>query len=252
MMKHSTANGTVVGKGQVRVCPKHGLIIVAGPHAKPITRDTLAELPSPKARPVSVTVSPIDTQKGSAVQPGKVLSLTTQSLESKPKNTSDVSSSTYRAFACVDDTTCTQERDPPVIVCHDTPIIYSEVEGGRHCIPQRPISEDLSAPWIRKPTAVKLGSVSAPSSPINAVKLQRVSPQRARIFPPEVSVPIQKPVPMRQAVRIADPKTKTESDAINMCTEDPWVKGPQLKPVTTVNEILAMESNVDGYVAKKS
>ena len=35
-------------------------------------------------------------------------------------------------------------------------------------------------------------------------------------------------------------------------TYDPWIKGPELKPVTNVTEILTMETNVDGYVAKTS
>ena len=85
--------------------------------------------------------------------------------------------------------------------------LHGDLEGRNHGIPNRPISEDtLGTPCIRKPIAVKLGSVSAPSSPLSAVKLQRVSPQRARIFPPDVSNPIQKPVAQRQARRIADPK----------------------------------------------
>ena len=245
-MKDSATNGAVVGKGQVRVCPKHGPIIVAGPQAKPITKDTLAQISSTESRSVSVTVSPVNkTGQSAADKSGTVVS----TYRTSP----DVPSSTYRAFASVDDSACSQEKGPPVIVCpHGTPLIYSDLEGGRHCVPKRPISEDLSSPWIRKPIAVKLGSVSAPSSPLNAVKLQRVSPQRARIFPPEV--PIQKPVPVRQAMRIADPKSRTGSDAVSMRAEDPWVKGPELKPVkpTKVSEILAIETNVDGYVPKNS
>ena len=253
----SSTNGAVAGKGQVRVCPKHGPIIVAGPHAKPPVKHTLAK-PSinNKNRPVSVTVSQVSNrnEKG-AVPVGTIVSVTPETTEPKiHKDRADAPSSTYRAFTSVDDNMLSsQDRDTPTIVCIDGRPMSDDLKGGRHCIPGRPISEDiLGTPWIRKPIAVKLGSVSAPNSPQSAVKLQRVSPQRARIFPPDLPNPIQRPVAQRQARRIADPKSGSGSNSTSMQTYNPWIKGPELKPVTNVTEILTMETNVDGYVAKTS
>ena len=249
MKGRSSTNGAVVGKGQVRVCPKHGPIIVAGPHAKPPVKHTLAKLRNNnKNRPVSVTVSPINNrdEKGK-VPAGTIVSVTPQTKEPKiHKNRADAPPPTYRAFTSVDDNMlAAQERDPP--------ILHGDLEGRNHGIPNRPMSEDiLGTPCIRKPIAVKLGSVSAPNSPLSAVKLQRVSPRRARIFPPDVPNPIPRPVAQRQARRIADPKSSTGSNSTSMHTYDPWIKGPELKPVTNVTEILTMETNVDGYVAKTS
>ena len=220
----SSTNGAVVGKGQMRVCPKHGPIIVAGPHAKPPAEHTLAK-PSinNKNRPVSVTVSPITNRnKKGTVPMGTIVSVTPQAEEPKiHKDRTDTRSSTYKAFTAVDDNMLSpQERDAPTTVCiDDRPMLCGDLKGGRHCIPSRPISEDiLGTPWMRKPIAMKLESASAPNSPLSAVKLQRVSPQRARIFPPDFPNPIQRTVAQRQARRIADPKSGSGSNSTSMHT----------------------------------
>ena len=204
-----------------------------------------------------MTVSPITNRNEKGTVPmGTIVYVTPQAEEPKiHKDRADARSSTYKAFTAVDDNMLSpQERDAPTTVCiDDRPMLCGDLKGGRHCIPSRPISEDiLGAPWMRKPIAMKLGSASAPNSPLSTVKLQRVSPQRARIFPPDFPNPIQRPVAQRQARRIADPKTGTGSNSTSMHTYDPWIKGPELKPVTNVTEILTMETNVDGNVAKTS
>ncbi len=264
-----------------------------------------------KPRPISVTVSPIQGKKedtSTQTQEGKMAPAALQTLNQldlgprRPTKRSALSSSTYRAFASVDDPIGIssqehssapggEDRNPEV-----PDVGFAPLERGRHCVPRRPISDDLSAPcWVRRPVAVA-GSVSAPGSPVNSVRLQRVSPQRARLLPgeggaaarglpsappppgPLPSAPLgpfpaepqlQQPVPVRQARRMADPHppkgsdglsmrtdsdagTGTGSDSLGRRSDDPWIKGPEPKPVAMVpSEIVAMETNLDGYVAQK-
>ncbi len=257
-----------MGKDQptvVHICPKHGPIILAGPHARvpdpePIRPTNSSGSPGSCARtqrPVSVTISPVQSRK----QEKAKMAESHQSPDSKrPKRAKDpppaYSSSTYRAFASVDDPVGSGPQNTAVVSG------VGLLASGRHCIPRRPISDDLSAaPWIRKLIPVMpSSSISAPSSPVNDVKLQR--PQITTFDTPDIPSPLQKPVPTRQVRRIAeadgvsmrtnDSDTGSRKFAAGMRSDDPWVKVPNVTPMPNVtNEILSMETNVDGYVAEK-